>query len=152
VRGERAVVDDAAAAGPLRLHQAERLLRAQERPRQVHVDDGPPLLDRQFLERHAARRGARVVEEHVEAPERPPRGLEQVRDRRRVGHVGRHGERAAVCHARLGDRILEHARPASREHDGVALAQHADGHGTPDAAAGARHQRNRRECLHGSER
>src|SRR4028118_2097055 len=39
---DRAVVDDAAAAGGLVLHDPERLLGAQEGPREGGVDHGPP--------------------------------------------------------------------------------------------------------------
>ena len=47
---DRAVVDDAAAARILLLHHAERRLRAQERAREVDVDDRRPLLVRQILD------------------------------------------------------------------------------------------------------
>ena len=50
VRRERAVVDDAAAVWPLRLHEAERVLGAQEDAGEVHVHDGAPLLDRQGVD------------------------------------------------------------------------------------------------------
>ena len=46
VRRDRAVVDDAAAARALRLHQPDRALRAEKRAGQIGVDDGLPLRDR----------------------------------------------------------------------------------------------------------
>ena len=52
MRRDRAVVDDAAAARVLVLHDPERFLRAEERAGQVHVDDGLPLLEGQIFQRH----------------------------------------------------------------------------------------------------
>ena len=51
MRRDRAVVDDAAAARGLGLHDPERLLRAEERAGEVDVDDGLPLLEGQILDR-----------------------------------------------------------------------------------------------------
>ena len=46
VGGDRAVIDDPAAAGSLAFHDAKSLLRAEESARQVGVDDFAPLLER----------------------------------------------------------------------------------------------------------
>ena len=69
VRRDRAVVDDAAAARRLILHQPERLLRAQKRAGEIGVDDLAPFLERHVLERQERRVHAGVVEQHVEPAE-----------------------------------------------------------------------------------
>jgi len=69
VRGQRSVVDDAAAARVLALHDAERLLRAEEHPGQVHGDHLLPLLVCPILQRGPGTGGTRVVEEDVHAAE-----------------------------------------------------------------------------------
>src|SRR5206468_6807187 len=50
VRRYRAVVDDAPAARLLRLHDADRLLAAEEHGAQVDVDHRLPLLDAEVLQ------------------------------------------------------------------------------------------------------
>ena len=67
---DRAVVDDAPAPRVLRLHQPERLLRAEERAGEVRRRRPLPLLEGQVLERHGRRARAGVVEEQVEPAER----------------------------------------------------------------------------------
>ena len=69
VRRDGPVVDDAAASRVLRLHQPDRLLRAEERAAQVHVDHGAPLLHRHVLERRRRRADPGVVEQQVEPSE-----------------------------------------------------------------------------------
>ena len=66
MRGDRAVVDDAAAARLLVLHDAEGVLRAQERAGEVGVHHRLPLRQRQILEIDGRRAHAGIVEEHVE--------------------------------------------------------------------------------------
>ena len=109
VRGNRAVVDDAAAPGILALHHRERLLRAEERAGEIDVDDRAPLVDGELVNRHAAGAGAGVVEEEIEAPEGARGGLEQRANRVRVGDVGRHGQRACPINAGLACRLLRAA-------------------------------------------
>ena len=89
VRRERAIVDDAAAARLLRLHQAEGVLGAQEDAGQVHVHDRAPLLDAEGVDRKPRRRHPGIVEEHVEPAECGLRLGEQLRDRLGVRHIGR---------------------------------------------------------------
>ena len=100
VRGDRAVVDDAAAARFLRLHDLDRFLRAQKHAGEIGVDNLLPRLAGQILERHRGSADARIVEKHVQ----PAEGIlglgEQRFDCRRIGDVGRHDKafRAArVC-------------------------------------------------------
>src|SRR2546423_1573534 len=69
VSGNRTVVDDAAAARFLVLHELERRLGAEEDAGEVHVHDGGPLLETQFLDGDAGRVQARVVEENIQAAE-----------------------------------------------------------------------------------
>ena len=139
VRRDRSVVDDAAAARLLGLHQPERLLRAQERAGQVHVDDGLPLLDRQVLERDAGRASIpALLNSRSSRPNAVARGVEQrthrLPDRRR---------RSAPTSARVArrpgsrDRLLEQRRAAAGEHDRVAVVEQADRDGPPDARARA---------------
>jgi hypothetical protein len=77
VRGDRAIVDDAAAARALILHQSERLLRAQERAGEIGVDHLAPFFIRHVLEWQERRVRAGVVEQHVEPAEFLVRGIEQ---------------------------------------------------------------------------
>jgi hypothetical protein len=114
VRRDRAVVDDPAAARRLRLHQHERLLRAQEDGGQVDVDDGLPLLHRELLERDRRRAGAGVVEEDVEAAVLLLDGGEERLDGGRIGGVGRHDEDAVGAIAGGGARRLERVGAAAR--------------------------------------
>ena len=72
VRRDRAVVDDPAAARVLRLHDPERLLRAEEDAGQVDVDDALPLLEGQVLQRDRRRADAGIVEQEIEAAEARP--------------------------------------------------------------------------------
>src|SRR5262249_49442903 len=64
-----AVVDDAAAARRLRLHEPERLANAQERTGQIDVNNLSPLLDRQIFKRDGRGADACVVEQEVEPAE-----------------------------------------------------------------------------------
>ena len=118
VRRDRAVVDDASAARALRLHDAERFLRAQEGPGEVGIDDELPALDRQILERHRRGADSRVVEQEVEPPERLFRFGEQRLDRGRIGDVGRH-DQAFRRRAFLGG-LLEFVLAPPGQHHGVA--------------------------------
>ena len=123
VGGDRAVVDDASAARPLRLHQPEGLLRAEECARQVHVDNRLPLLDGDVFQRNRGSAHARVVEEHVEAPELRAHPVEQLPHRVFVGHVRRHGNRPRGVRRRLAQRILEPIPAAAGEHDRIAFGE-----------------------------
>ena len=69
MRGDRAVVDDAAAPRRLAFHPPESFLHAQEHAGQVDVDDVFPLFERQILEWNSRRVHARIVEQHVDVAE-----------------------------------------------------------------------------------
>src|SRR4029079_16290160 len=109
----RAVVDDAAAARVLVLHQAERGARAQEGAGQVDVDDLAPFLDGELVDRYRPRARPRVVEQDVEPAELIVHGGEQGVDRGRIGDVGRCDERT-VARAGLGGGGLEGRAPPAR--------------------------------------
>ena len=66
---DRAVVDDAAAARVLVLHDLDGLLRAEEGAVQVGADDRQPLFGRSGLRAEAWRAATGVVEQQVEAAE-----------------------------------------------------------------------------------
>ena len=62
MRRDRPVIDDAAAARRLRLHDLDRFLRAQERSGEVGRHHAEPGLVGQFLQRHGRRAAAGIVE------------------------------------------------------------------------------------------
>ena len=86
---DRAVVDDAAAAGSLRLEHAEGLLRTQKRAGEIGVDHRLPLLEGQIFEGNAGRADTGVVEQHVKPAKGRLHPGEQFRDRYRIANVGR---------------------------------------------------------------
>src|SRR5215469_2161235 len=65
----RSVIDDSAASRILRLHDADRLLRAEKRAREIYGDRGAPLLVREILHRNRRRTRACIVEQQVETSE-----------------------------------------------------------------------------------
>ena len=137
--------------GDLVLHQADRLLRAQEHAGQVDVDHVLPLLERQVLA--GARGGAftpALLNSTSSAAERLARLREQRRDGRRVGHVGRHGEPCAAPRPALGDRLLQRlARGGRRARRGSRPRSSASADGLADAAAGAGDDRDLLIRFHG---
>src|SRR4029077_19626824 len=87
-----AVVDDAPAARGVLLHEAKRLLRAEERAGEVDVDDATPLLDGQVLQGNGRSAGAGVVEQQIESAEGFLRLLEQPAHGGWVADVGGNGQ------------------------------------------------------------
>ena len=75
----------------LRLHQADSLLGAEKRAGQVRIDDGPPLLHCDVLERDAGALIPALLNSRSSRPNDLARGIEQGAHRRRIGHVGGHG-------------------------------------------------------------
>ena len=106
VRGDGAVVDDAAAAGILGLHQPDGLLRAEKRAGEVDQDDGIPLLERQVLHRNTGGVDAGVVEQQIEPAELLADLREETADFLGLAHIGRDGEHRAARGLRLGGRLL----------------------------------------------
>ncbi len=102
MRRDRAVVDDAAAARRLVLHDAEGMLGAQERRGEVGVHHGLPLGDADVLERHRRCADAGIVEHEVEPAEAVGHLGEQRGDRAGIGHVGGHRQALAEGFAELG--------------------------------------------------
>ena len=137
VRRDRAVVDDAAAARVLRLHDLDRFLRAQEHAGEVGIDDLLPGLVGQVLERHRRRADAGIVEQDVEAAE----GLlglgEQRLDRRGIADVGGDGEALGAGRLSLAHGLFQLVRAASGEDGGVALLHQRQCDSLADAGSGA---------------
>ena len=145
VRRDRAVVDDAAALGRLRLHDLDRFLGAPEHRVQVDVDHRLPLLDGELLHRHRGKAHAGVVEEHIE----PAPGVlhlgEDGAHVLRLGDVGRqhHG---ACLGARVGRRLLEQLGAASDERHVVGVFEQGERRRFADAGARARDERDSLLC------
>ena len=137
---DRAVVDDAAAARRLVLHDPEGVLRADEERREVRGDDLPEGLRRQLLDRHARSAAPGIVEEQVEPSVGLDRLLEEVRDAGVVADVGRHAQHAAL----LGHRrdLVQRFRAASREHDVPAVPHQGQGGRLADPRSRSRHDRD----------
>ena len=149
-----------------RLHHAERLLRAQEAPGQVDVDDAAPLLvARAPRPGRRGRPGAGVVEQHVDAAERLARPREERLHRGRVGHVRGHdaargsvrswpsapspgAARGGARRARRGSRLpgarARRARPMPLPAPvTTATRAHAPDHGAHRGTSRGSHQRTR---------
>ena len=133
-RRDRAVVDDPTASRHLPLHQPERLLRAEERSGEVGVDDRPPLLDAELLERNRRGADARVVEEQVEPAVAVVDLGEERPDRGRIGDVA--GDRDGAVPGRRGGGF-ERLEAPPREDDRPAVVGEGDGDRGADAAAGS---------------
>ena len=121
MRGDRAVVDDAAAPRRLAFHPPESFLHAQEHAGQVDVDDVLPLFERQILERNSRRVYARIVEQHIDAAECLHCFAEQCANRCRIGNVCWNDERVAL--GGFGSRLLQRLAPSSGERNAIAMLQ-----------------------------
>ena len=95
-------------------HAVDHGLRAVEDAVEVEADELVPLRDRKVAKRsrNEPGRDARVVHEHVDGSERALDVADDARDRVEVGHVGRHGHRAA---AGAGDARRDRLRPIGHE-------------------------------------
>ena len=114
-------------------------MRAEERARQVDLDDRSPLVDRELFERYRRGSDARVVEEQVEPAEARLDRREEGLDRGRIGDV------ADVCQRLALDgcsRLLERLEPAAGNDDGPAGPPELACDRAADAAAAARDQRD----------
>ena len=127
--------------GHLPLHQPEGLLRAEERAGEVRVDDRPPLLDAELLERDRRRADARVVEEQVEPAVALVDLGEQRPDGGRIGDVA--GDRDGAVPRRRGGRF-ERLEASPGEDDRPAVVGEGDGDRRADAAAGPGDERDPR--------
>ena len=134
--GDRAVVDDAPAARLLRFHDPDGFLGAQEHAGEIDVDDLPPGLERQLLERHRRRPDPGIVEQDVEAPEGRLGLGEQRLDGLRVAHVGRDRQALRPDRVAGGRGLVELVLPPARQHDRVALPHQGQGDGFADPGAG----------------
>jgi hypothetical protein len=87
-------------------HQPGRVLGAEEGPRQVHVDHGPPPVGLRVHDRRDQEPDARVVDQDVQSPE-ARRGLPQrAFDLPLVAHVERQGHRLASRRTQPGSHRL----------------------------------------------
>jgi Sulfate permease family len=142
-----AVVDDAAAAGPLAAHDPERLPGAEERAGQVDRDHRAPLAEGDLVELAGRGPGAGVVEEEINAAMPLDGAVEQGPHRRLVGDVGRGRiERPGQAGPSLGHRG-QRVGAAAGQHHHPALAGQGERHRRPDAAAGAGDDRDPRRLL-----
>jgi Sulfate permease family len=132
-----AVVDDAAAAGPLVAHDPERLAGAQERPGEVDRDHRAPLAERHGVQLAGWGPGAGVVEQQVDAAVPLDGAVEQGPHRRLVGDVGRGRiERPGQAGPPLGHRRQRVGAAAGQDHH-PPLGGQGQRHRRPNAAAGA---------------
>jgi hypothetical protein len=117
------VVDDPSAKRALTLHESDRALSAVNGAHEIDADHPAPLLDGEIFHRNWRRVRPGIVEQKVEPPELPLNRIEQGRDRRRIGDVGRHGECAAA--ARLDPRChrVDLAGSAARQRNVETLAR-----------------------------
>ena len=90
--GDRSIVDDAATARLLRLHDAKGGRHTVEHARQVHVDDGAPVCQVELIHRHGRRADAGIVEQQVDTAPLGDDRIKQGGDRFGVGHVRRNDE------------------------------------------------------------
>jgi hypothetical protein len=135
MRRDRAVVDDAAAARGLVLHDPERVLGAQERRGEIGVHHGLPLRQAEILEIDRRRAHAGIVEQHVEPAIDFHHLGKQCRDRSGVGHI--RGNRQALAEALaefLG--FLQLVEAASGQHHGKTGAHQRQRRRAPNAGAG----------------
>ena len=142
VRRDRAVVDDATALRRLRLHDLDRLLRAQERAGQDGIDHRLPLLVAQLLHRYSRSTEACIVEQEVEAAERLLGLGEEVLHVLRLAHVGPDGEHLAAPGLRHGNGLIELLLAAAGDDHVPAVALQCQRGRAADAAPSARDERN----------
>ena len=146
MRRDRAVVDDAAAARGLVLHDAEGVLGAQERRGEIGVHHRLPLREAEILERHRRRAHAGIVEEHVEPAVDFHHLGEQGGDRSGIGHVGGHRQALADIVAELLG-FLQHLHAPPGEHHGEAGLHQRQRCRASDAGAGTGHDCDLVCCL-----
>ena len=68
--------------------------RTEECAGEVRVDDAPPLLDGEILDRNGRRTNAGVVEQEIESPERAHRLLKELYNGVRISHIGGNDDRS----------------------------------------------------------
>jgi hypothetical protein len=64
--GNRPIVDDAAAARLLLLHDPEGVLRTKKRARHAGIQDRTPLLIPEVFEGECGRTDTRIIEQHIQ--------------------------------------------------------------------------------------
>ncbi len=139
VRGNRAIIDDAPAARRLGLHDLDGFLRAQKCAGEIDAHHSVPLLVAEIFHGYGGRAHARVVEEHVQAPERFLGPGEQRSHRFGIADVGRHREHLAGACLRHARGAFKLRSSAPGEHYGISGALQCKAHRAADAAARAGH-------------
>src|SRR6185437_9691534 len=105
-RQRRHVDDHAAVAAESRRHATYRLLRSEESSSRVRGEHALKPLQADVHESGADADDARVVEEHIQAPELRVESLEQPRDVLRLADISLNGDRLATRRSYIGhDRI-----------------------------------------------
>ena len=123
------------------LHDGRHGAAHEERALEVHVQVQVPHLLGELLHRRAGRH-AGVVDQDVDAPERPHHGVDDLGDARRVAHV------ADVLLARpaAGDEVardlVQQLPPHVGDHRGDALGRERGGDLPADTTARAGHDRD----------
>ncbi len=121
-------------------HVPRHRLPAQERTLEVGADDAVEVALLQ-LEKILRRQHRRVVDEHIDWPERADRGVDQIAHRGHVADVATH-----VAHrtepAEVSDRGRAGVVVHVGNHDARALGEEAPGNGVADAAGAAGDDRN----------
>ncbi len=146
MRRDRAIVDDAAAARRLVLHDPERVLGAQKRSGQVGVHHGLPLLEAEILKIHRRCAHAGIVEEHIEPAIDLHHLGEQRRDRSGIGHVGGYRKALADIVAELLG-LLQHLHAPPGEHHGKSSVHQRQRCRAPHTGACTGHHGDLVSCL-----
>jgi hypothetical protein len=129
-------VDDAPALGLLRLHDADRLARAEKRRGDVDGERLVPVVERDVLGVLVGG-DAGVVHQHVEPPEGLDRPLEQRDDRVFFGEIGRQRQRFAAFGFDACRNLVQQLGAARHQHGLRALGSEQLGDAAADAVAGA---------------
>ena len=136
MRGNRTIVDDAAALRLLGFHDSDRLLRAEERPEQVNVEHRFQFFNGQIFEWNRRCPGTGVVEQKIQSTEHCERAGKQIRHGIRIGDVGLHDQRTASGTG-LVRHLTQQLRSAACQDDAVVRLQQRERGGLADAATSA---------------
>src|SRR5579884_1830710 len=132
--GDGAVINDAAAARVLVLHEAESRLRAEKGACEIYIDDGTPGFEWQVFDRDARCVESRVIEQDIEAMKLLANVGEEAVDRGRICDVRGDREHPAAGWVRHADRCFQWFGSPSGYHDGVACPLQLECGGAADAA------------------
>jgi hypothetical protein len=134
VRGDRAIVDDAAALRVLRSHDAKRLPSAEEHPGEVYVHHVLPFGEREFVDQPGRGAHTGVVEQQIHPAVVGNGGVEQLTHGGLVRYIRYNRiERTGAS----PDRTEQRLDVSPGEHDGPTVARQRQRDSRADAAAGA---------------